>query len=156
MGFSRQEYWSGLPFPPPDDLPNPRTEPASPVLVSRFFTTEPPSACQCRRCGFDPWVGKMPWKRKWQPTPIFLPGKPHVQRRLVDYSPWGSQNSQTWLRDITTTVLFQCLCFLNHDTLPISQQVLKKSLLNEWDEWVSNKLFFKILVHYLKCYEYII
>ena len=58
-------------------------------------------------------------------------------------------------RDITTTVCFQCLCFLNHDTLPISQQVLKKSLLNEWDEWVSNKLFLKILVHYLKCYEYI-
>ena len=42
MGFSRQEYWSGLPFPPPGDLPNPGTEPASPALASGFFTTEPP------------------------------------------------------------------------------------------------------------------
>ena len=43
MGFSRQEeYWSGLPFPSPGDLPDPGTEPASPVLAGRFFTTEPP------------------------------------------------------------------------------------------------------------------
>ena len=45
MGYSRQEYWSGLPFPPPRDLPGPRTEPSSPVspaLAGRFFTTEQP------------------------------------------------------------------------------------------------------------------
>ena len=50
------------------------------------------SACQCRRCrrrGFDPWVGKIPWRRKWQPTPVFLPAKFHGQRSLVSYSPWG-------------------------------------------------------------------
>ena len=41
-GFSRQEYWSGLPCPPPGDLPNPGIEPMSPVLPGRFFTTEPP------------------------------------------------------------------------------------------------------------------
>ena len=38
------------------------------------------SACQCRRhrrCRFDPWIGKIPWRRKWQPTPVFLPGKSH-------------------------------------------------------------------------------
>ena len=33
------------------------------------------SACQCRRCGFDSWVGKIPWRRKWQPAPVFLLGK---------------------------------------------------------------------------------
>ena len=49
------------------------------------------SACQCRRCGFDPWVGKITWRRKWQPTPIFLPGKFHGQRSLAGYSPWGLQ-----------------------------------------------------------------
>ena len=38
---------------------------------------------------FDPWVGKIPWRRKWQPTPIFLPGKFHGQRGLVGYSSWG-------------------------------------------------------------------
>ena len=41
---------------------------------------------QCR-CGFSPWVKKIPQKRKWQPTPVFLPGKPHGQRNLVGYSP---------------------------------------------------------------------
>ena len=34
------------------------------------------STCQCRRHRFDPWVGKIPWRRKWQPTPVFLPGNP--------------------------------------------------------------------------------
>ena len=42
MGFSRQEYWSGLPFPSPQDLPNPGIKPMSPALAGRFFTTEPP------------------------------------------------------------------------------------------------------------------
>ena len=42
MGFSRQEYWSGLPFPSPGDLPDPGTEPRSPALAGGFFTTEPP------------------------------------------------------------------------------------------------------------------
>ena len=42
MGFSRQEYWSGLPCPPPGDLPSPEIKPASPALAGRFFTTEPP------------------------------------------------------------------------------------------------------------------
>ena len=45
MGFSRQEYWSGLPFPPPGDLPNPGIEPTSPAL-QRVFTTEPPEISQ--------------------------------------------------------------------------------------------------------------
>ena len=38
---------------------------------------------------FNPLVVKIPWRRKWQPTPVFLPGKSHGQRSLVDYSPWG-------------------------------------------------------------------
>ena len=45
--------------------------------------------CQCRRPQVDPWVGKTPWRKKWQPTPAFLPGKSHGQRNLVGYSPWG-------------------------------------------------------------------
>ena len=48
--------------------------------------------CQCRRHerpGFDPWVGKIPWRRAWQPTPVLLPGKSHGQRSLAGYSPQG-------------------------------------------------------------------
>ena len=44
-------------------------------------------ACQYRRHGFDPWVRKIPWRRKWQPTPVFLPEKSHGQRSLEGYSP---------------------------------------------------------------------
>ena len=39
--------------------------------------------------GVDPWIGKIPWRRAWQPTPLFLPGEPHGQRILVGSSPWG-------------------------------------------------------------------
>ena len=56
------------------------------------------STCQCRWCsrlGFNPWVGKIPWKRKWQPTPVFLPGKFQGQRNLVGYSWWGRKESDT-------------------------------------------------------------
>ena len=52
------------------------------------------SVClQCRRPGFDPWAGKIPWRRKWQPTPVFLPGESHGQRTLIGYSPWGRKES---------------------------------------------------------------
>ena len=44
MGFFRQEYWSGVPFPPPGDLPDPGIEPTSAVLAGGFFTTEPPES----------------------------------------------------------------------------------------------------------------
>ena len=51
------------------------------------------SACQCRRCEFSPWFGKIFWRRKRQPTPIFLPRESHGQRSLVSYSPWGPKES---------------------------------------------------------------
>ena len=86
MGFSRQEYWSGVPLP-------------SPIHSLLFLTTKlyivttassgKESICQCRRCGFDPWVGKIAWGRKWQPTAVLLPGKSYGQRSLVGYSPRG-------------------------------------------------------------------
>ena len=50
----------------------------------------------CGRPGFDPWVGKIPWRRKWQSTPVLLPGKSHGQRSLPSsYSPWGCKESDT-------------------------------------------------------------
>ena len=56
-------------------------------------------ACQCRRrrrLGFDTWVGKIPWKRGWQPTTIFLPGESHGQRSLTDYSPRCHRVRHEW------------------------------------------------------------
>ena len=60
------------------------------------------------QCSFDPWVGKIHWSRKWQPTPVFLPGESHGQRILVDYGTWGHTESDTtkWLRTHTCV----CVC----------------------------------------------
>ena len=59
------------------------------------------STCQCKRCEVDPWSGKISWRRKWQPTPVFSPGEPHGQRRLVGCSPWGHKDSDLtqWLNN---------------------------------------------------------
>ena len=54
-------------------------------------------ACQCRRNRFDPWVRKIPWRRKWQSTPVFLPRQSHGQRNLVGYSPWGHRVGYKWV-----------------------------------------------------------
>ena len=54
------------------------------------------SQCHCKRPkrhGFSLWVGKIPWRRAWQPTPVFLPGESYGQRSLVDYCPWGHKES---------------------------------------------------------------
>ena len=55
--------------------------------------------------GVIPWVGKIPWRRKWQPTSVFLPGKSHGERGQVDRSPWGHKESDTteWLSTHTHT-----------------------------------------------------
>ena len=53
------------------------------------------STCQCRSHRFNPWVGKIPWRRKWQPTPVFLPGKSLGQRNLAVYRPRGRKESET-------------------------------------------------------------
>ena len=50
---------------------------------------------QCKRRGFNLWVGKIPWRRKWQPTLVFLPGEFHGQRNLAGYSSWGLKVSDT-------------------------------------------------------------
>ena len=44
---------------------------------------------------FDPWVEKIPWRREWLPTAVFLPGESHGQRSLVGYSPWGCRELDT-------------------------------------------------------------
>ena len=60
---------------------------------------------QYRRPRFDPWVRKMPWRREWQPTLVFLPGEFHGQRSLMGYSPRGGKKSE----GLT-------LCFTKEDT----------------------------------------
>ena len=78
------------------------------VLSVTLLVTPPPSgfpggpvgkeSVQCGRPRFDPWIGKIPWGRKWQPTLVFLPGEFHGQRNLVGYV-HGITKSQTPLSD---------------------------------------------------------
>ena len=60
------------------------------------------------RPGFSPWVGKIPWRKAWQPTPVFLPGESHGQRSLTGYSPWGHKESDT--AEATEHVPMHCIC----------------------------------------------
>ena len=73
----------------------------SPLRSSEHFpggTSGKEPACQCRRCKrcrFNPWVGKIPLRRAWQPLPVFLPGESCGQRSLTGYRPWGRKESNT-------------------------------------------------------------
>ena len=67
------------------------------------------STCQCRWCRFAPWVRKIPWRRKWQPTEVFLPGEFHGQRSLAIYSPWGRTRVGHNLATKTTTYQSPCV-----------------------------------------------
>ena len=60
---------------------------------------------QCGRPGFDPFVRKIPWRRAWQPTPVFLPGESREQRSLVDYSPCGHRVGHGWATNTSLLLL---------------------------------------------------
>ena len=74
---------------------------------------------QCRRSRFDPWLEKIPWRRKWQPTPIFLPGEFHGQRSLVGYSLWGRKEADVieWL---TLSHIWHDLATIHTNANPLS------------------------------------
>ena len=55
----------------------------------------PANAGNTRDCGFNPWIRKIPWRRAWQSTQVFLPGESHGLRSLVGQSPWGRKESDT-------------------------------------------------------------
>ena len=93
------------------------------------------SVClQCGRSGFDPWVRRIPWRRKWQPTPVFLLGESHGWRSLVGYSPTGRKESDTTerLHLVTFSDLVTCysafgLSWLREPHLRVeNQQIFEK------------------------------
>ena len=104
MGFSRQEYWSGLPCPPPGDCPNPGTEPLSPVAPTLWVDSlllnslgSPSFSLVIYFIHSSVYNGKVYslLRRAWQPTPVSSPGESHGQRSLAGYSPWGHKESDT-------------------------------------------------------------
>ena len=118
MGFSRQEYWSGLPFPSPGDLPGPGIEPGPAALEADSLPSEPPGKPQV--CWFysTKYFVHIPlftktmkeskpsishhslslftfthWRRKWQPTPVLLPGESQGWGSLVGFHLWDRTES---------------------------------------------------------------
>ena len=84
------------------------------------------TAYQCQRWEFDPWVGKIPWRRKWQPIPVFLPGKSHRQRSLVGYSPWGHKKVRNMTEQLNN-ILYTCT---RHSTQCYTYKVKQHCLYN--------------------------
>ena len=94
------------------------------------------SLWQCRRHGFNPWVRKIPWRRKWQPTPVFLPGESHGQRSLVGYSSWGCRVRHCWKTELNWSVYI----WVSRVTLvvknpPLNAEVIRDTGLIPGLEW---------------------
>ena len=90
LGFSSQDYWSGLPWPFPGDLLDPGIEPGSPTLQGDSLPSVPPGKHQKTPLH---WVAIPFWRRQWHPTPVLLPGKSHGWKSLVGCSPWDHEES---------------------------------------------------------------
>ena len=94
----------------------------SSVVTSLMAQTVKKICLQCRRPKVDPWVGKITWRRVWEPTPAFLPGEFHRQRSLAGYSLWGHKESDmtkwltlsknkvfgVWKTSVDATSCWQC------------------------------------------------
>ena len=90
--------WVAIAFSNADSHRVLKTVNASIEYMSEDKASDKELASQCRslrRCRFDPWVWKIPWRRAWQPTPVFVSGESHGQRSLVGYSPWGRKELGT-------------------------------------------------------------
>ena len=98
-----------------------------PVNGLPWWLTSKESARQYRSSSFDPWAGKSPWRRKWQPAPVFLTRKSHGQRSLVCYSPWVAKElDMTSIQFSSVPQSCPTLCEpMNHTTpgLPVHHQL---------------------------------
>ena len=111
------------------------------------------SACQCRRCGLDPWVGKIPWRGKWQPTPVFLPGKSPWQRSLagteesigcrkLDSTERLNNSFRMIAAKLQGLGALKSLPNQHHKKRSMTSRVLEKPLLNVFKTALSTSCFF--------------
>ena len=96
MGFSRQEYWSGLPFPSPGDLPNSGIEPRSSALQADALLSEMVAITKKNN-----WYCLVIRRRQWHPTPALLARKSHGRRSLVGCSPWVARVGHDWATSLS-------------------------------------------------------
>ena len=98
------------------------------------------STCQCRRRGFNPWIGKIPWKRAWQSTPVGE--SPRTERSLAGYSPWGPRESDTTKASGGDGIPVELFQILKDDAVKVlhsvSQQIWKtQQWPQDWKRSVS-------------------
>ena len=104
------------------------------------------SACNSGEPGFNPWVGKIPWRREWQPTPVFLPGESHGQRSLAGCSSYGGKEldtteaTDTHVRHMAraSSLLFVSTCITCHSTLCF-EYLLHTRLCSRCWQWNRDK-----------------
>ena len=114
------------------------------------------AACQCkrrRRGGFNLWVEKIPWRGKWQPTPVFLPGKFHGQRILAGYSPWGRKESDMTESTHTHThthahTVFKTYCVPATFTRYLAISTFKHLLLRNIPLKVQQQCTYELITNY--------
>ena len=110
-------------------------------------------SCQSRRCRFNPWVGKILWRRKWQPTPVFLPGKFHGQKRAIVHGgakswTWPSTHTQwnvnmfiyekIYLWSLVSMSLYLLFCFLADSTMPLTWPAF--TVAADWLSYIASKI----------------
>ena len=88
------------------------------------------SSCQCKRHGLEPWARKSPWRRKWQPTPVFLSRKSHGQKSLEGYSPCGCKESDR--AEHASMVLLGCSDGLTTSRQKTYTDSQKPAVFNNW------------------------
>ena len=122
------------------------------------------SICECRRHRFDPRVGRIPWRRKWQPTLVLLPGKSHGKRSLVEYTVHGFAKSlvTTWQLDNNKGEPYSHLCLRTQESLHLAlaitvtisnpQNAISEPLTQLanliWTIWMTQKLTYLRTVLY--------
>ena len=103
------------------------------VLPKWLSDKEPACQCRisCRRHGFDPRVGNIPWRRKWQPTLVFLPGESHGQRSLVGYRHGVSKelDATEWL---TLSLMHKCEIYITYTPKCDNNKYINRSNTAQW------------------------
>ena len=115
------------------------------ILYSDWWFRGKESTCQCRRGKLNPWVRKIPWRRAWQPIPVFLPGESHGQRSLAGFSPWGHKEPDVTerLNNNSNNSLFGrggFLCITGYFTASLPVRCQQQSPLS-WDKRMCLQVF---------------
>ena len=111
-----------------------------------LMAKNPPAKAADERHRLHPWVRKVPWRRKWQPTPVFLPGKSHAQRSLAGYSAQGCRVRHDWA-PIHVTRCMLCMRVYPEVLSNLIKELLLLSPLCRWESWSPKRLsnLFKIM-----------